>query len=120
TDDFEKYLAAYYRARQHTDACERLKWSETALQLALKIDNPATHSALPSLYAGIARCYETLNDVDAARKYAELSVCAGSVPRDDGPFYHGTKADLQPGDLLTAGFHSNYHSTVVMNHVYFT
>lgn len=39
---------------------------------------------------------------------------------DQGPFYHGTKADLNIGDLLTAGFHSNYRSDVVMNHIYFT
>jgi hypothetical protein len=31
--------------------------------------------------------------------------------RDDvtsGPFYHGTKADLKPGDLITPGYRSNY------------
>ncbi|WP_223199756.1 MULTISPECIES: NAD(+)--rifampin ADP-ribosyltransferase [unclassified Paenibacillus] len=39
---------------------------------------------------------------------------------DKGPFYHGTRADLQIGDLLTAGFRSNYNSDVVMNHIYFT
>ncbi len=39
---------------------------------------------------------------------------------DDGPFFHGTKADLQAGDLLTAGFRSNYRPDIVMNHVYFT
>lgn len=39
---------------------------------------------------------------------------------DPGPFFHGTKADLQVGDLLTAGFRSNYDDTVVMNHIYFT
>ncbi len=39
---------------------------------------------------------------------------------DEGPFYHGTKADLQVGDLLKAGFRSNYRPDVVMNHVYFT
>lgn len=37
-----------------------------------------------------------------------------------GPFYHGTKADLSVGDLLTAGFRSNYDNSVVMNHIYFT
>ena len=41
-------------------------------------------------------------------------------PLDDGPFFHGTKADLQVGDLLTAGFRSNYRPEVVMNHIYFT
>jgi len=40
--------------------------------------------------------------------------------RDEGPFFHGTKADLTVGDLLTAGFRSNYRSEIVMNHVYFT
>ena len=39
---------------------------------------------------------------------------------DEGPFFHGTKADLQVGDLLTAGFRSNYRPDVVMNHIYFT
>ncbi|MGO4681483.1 NAD(+)--rifampin ADP-ribosyltransferase [Microbacterium sp. 2MCAF23] len=39
---------------------------------------------------------------------------------DEGPFFHGTKADLQPGELLTAGFRSNYRPEIVMNHIYFT
>jgi rifampin ADP-ribosylating transferase len=39
---------------------------------------------------------------------------------DDGPFFHGTKADLQVGDLLTPGYRSNYRPEVVMNHIYFT
>ena len=39
---------------------------------------------------------------------------------DDGPFFHGTKADLREGELLTAGFRSNYRPEVVMNHIYFT
>ena len=39
---------------------------------------------------------------------------------DEGPFYHGTKADLKVGDLLTAGFRSNYRPEVTMNHIYFT
>lgn len=42
--------------------------------------------------------------------------CAALV----GPFYHGTRADLSVGDLLTAGFRSNYDDRVVMNHIYFT
>lgn len=39
---------------------------------------------------------------------------------DDGPFFHGTRADLRAGDHLTAGFRSNYRPEVTMNHVYFT
>ncbi|MFH9658911.1 NAD(+)--rifampin ADP-ribosyltransferase [Streptomyces sp. NPDC017248] len=39
---------------------------------------------------------------------------------DEGPFFHGTKADLRIGDQLTAGFRSNYRPEIVMNHIYFT
>lgn len=39
---------------------------------------------------------------------------------DEGPFFHGTKADLPVGGLLTAGFRSNYRPEITMNHVYFT
>src|SRR4029077_20413036 len=39
---------------------------------------------------------------------------------DSGPFFHGTKAHLQVGELLTAGFRSNYRDSVLMKHIYFT
>src|SRR5688500_784478 len=44
----------------------------------------------------------------------------GGQSLDEGPFFHGTKADLRVGDLLTAGFRSNYRPDVVMHHIYFT
>ncbi|MCR4436659.1 MAG: NAD(+)--rifampin ADP-ribosyltransferase [Clostridiales bacterium] len=43
-----------------------------------------------------------------------------SRPLDPGPFYHGTKADLKPGDLLKPGFCSNYGERKKANFVYFT
>ncbi|MCW2856009.1 MAG: arr [Marmoricola sp.] len=39
---------------------------------------------------------------------------------DEGPFFHGTKAELRVGEFLTAGFNSNYRPEVLMNHIYFT
>ncbi|WP_242088986.1 NAD(+)--rifampin ADP-ribosyltransferase [Curtobacterium sp. DN_7.5] len=39
---------------------------------------------------------------------------------ETGPFFHGTRAALRPGDLLVAVRPSNYRPEVVMNHVYFT
>jgi rifampin ADP-ribosylating transferase len=39
---------------------------------------------------------------------------------DVGPFFHGTKADLRAGNVLTAGFTSNYRDGLTMNHIYFT
>jgi rifampin ADP-ribosyltransferase len=41
-------------------------------------------------------------------------------PLDEGPFFHGTIADLRVGELLTAGRASNYRPEIVMNHIYFT
>lgn len=41
-------------------------------------------------------------------------------PLEDGPFFHGTIADLGVGELLTAGHRSNYRPEIIMNHVYFT
>ncbi len=45
---------------------------------------------------------------------------SSSAVLDSGPFYHGTKADLRIGDVLTSGFASNYRPEVIMNHIYFT
>ncbi len=44
----------------------------------------------------------------------------GTDVLDKGPFYHGTKTDMEIGDLLSAGFRSNYKLEVIMNHIYFT
>lgn len=43
-----------------------------------------------------------------------------SRPLDEGPFFHGTVADMKVGDFLIAGRASNYRPEVVMNHIYFT
>lgn len=37
-----------------------------------------------------------------------------------GPFYHGTRIHLQPGELLTAGRASNFEAGRVSNNVYFS
>jgi len=120
TNDFEKFLAAFYVARQQKEVAGRLKWLETALQFALKINDPAVTSAYPALYANIAKCHTALNHPDHAKKYHDLAVSFSGNPSDNGPFYHGTKADLKAGDLLTAGSESNYSSKLIMNHIYFT
>jgi rifampin ADP-ribosylating transferase len=120
SNDFEKYLAAYYVARHQDNVHDKLKWLETSLALAKKVNNVATTSAFPNLYTNIAKCYEELNDPDNAKRNYELAKVYADKPSDDGPFYHGTRADLQVGDLLTAGGNSNYKSDLVMNHIYFT
>jgi hypothetical protein len=39
---------------------------------------------------------------------------------DPGPYFHGTKADLRPGDLLHPGYRSNFGEGKTANFVYLT
>ena len=120
TNDFEKYIAAYYVARHQDNVADKLKWLETALQFALKVNDRSAISALPNLYSNIAQCHEHLGDINNEKRSFELARSFADKPSDEGPFYHGTKADLQIGDLLAAGGGSNYKPDLVMNHIYFT
>jgi hypothetical protein len=120
SNDFEKFIAAHHLARHQKNVVDKLKWSETALQLALKINGDNVKAAYPSLYSNVAKCYEDLGDADNAHKNYQLSLSFTGNPSDKGPFYHGTRADLKIGDLLAAGNRSNYKSEVIMNHIYFT
>ena len=120
TDDYERFIAAYHLARQQKIISDKLKWMETSLQCALNINDDNVKSAYSTLYAEIAKCYEELNDLDQAQRNYELSNSYKGAPSDEGTFYHGTRADLQVGDLLTAGGNSNYNPELKMNHIYFT
>lgn len=120
TSDFEKFLAAHYVARYQKNVSDKLKWLETTLLFASKTDDNLVQSAYPSLYLNFAKCYEDLNDPDNAKRNYDLANSTRKAPADKGPFYHGTKADLKIGDLLTAGGSSNYKSGLKMNHIYFT
>ncbi len=40
--------------------------------------------------------------------------------RDPGPFFHGTKAALRPGDLLEPGYSSNFGEQRKASYVYLT
>ncbi len=43
-----------------------------------------------------------------------------SQAKDVGPFFHGTKAYLQPGELLEPGFGSNFGERRTANYIYLT
>jgi hypothetical protein len=120
TNDFEKFLAAHYVARHQKTVYDKLNWLETTLQHALKVNDNTVKSAFPSLYLNIAKCYQYLNEHIKAKEYSDLAISSKYNSNDKGPFYHGTKADLQVGDLLTAGGNSNYKAELKMNHIYFT
>lgn len=120
TNDYEKFIVAFHIARVQTQPKEALKWLERSLECALRTEDEGVKSAFPTLYSSISQCYEVLGDVEKARQYLEHSEAFAGLPSDQGPFYHGTKADLKIGDFLTAGGSSNYEIDLTMNHIYFT
>lgn len=119
-NDSEKFISAHYVARHQESVAAKLEWLETALRFALKINDATVKSAFPALYSNIARCYEALNVPEKAKENDALAASSQENFSDKGPFFHGTKADLQVGDLLSAGGNSNYKADLRMNHIYFT
>ena len=119
-NDFEKFLAAHFMARQQADVYFKLQWLETALQFALIVNSDSANSAIPILFSDIAKCYGEVGDIVNAQRNHEKADSFNYKIADIGPFYHGTRADLQIGDLLTAGSTSNYDAKIKMNHIYFT
>lgn len=120
TNDFEKFISAYHLGGVQTNAKDAVHWLRRSLACALRIEDMGIKSALPRLYDQIAQCFEALGDRENAKMHSEHSKKLTGLPMDPGPFYHGTKADLKVGDLLTAGGFSNYQNELKMNHIYFT
>lgn len=84
TNTTEKFIAAHYVARHQSTVADKLKWDETALNLALELDNPQLDVVFPSLYLNIAKCHEDLKDfVKAAENYQSALEYAVFLP-DDG------------------------------------
>lgn len=119
-NNFEQFLAAYYIARHQPTVADRLHWYRTALQCASAAGDDTIKSAFPALYQHIAKCYEEMGDAALAKEHHDLATLYQNAPADKGPFYHGTRADLQVGDELVPGFASNYKDALQMNHIYFT
>ena len=120
SDDYERFISAYHVGLRQKSATDQLKWLQQSLDFALKIDDENVRSAYPTLYLKMANCYERLNDSEKAKGNVDLANAYQGKLTDAGPFYHGTKADLKVGELLTAGGESNYKEGFTMNHIYFT
>jgi tetratricopeptide (TPR) repeat protein len=84
TNDFEKFTAAHYVARHQKTVADKLKWDETALNLALKINDDKMKGSYPSLYLNIAKCYEDLKDIDNAKKNYQLALSFTKLLPDNG------------------------------------
>ena len=60
--DFEKFTAAHFVARQQENIIEKLKWDETALNMAIEVNDEHINPSFPSLYLNIGKCHEDLSD----------------------------------------------------------
>lgn len=103
SDDLGKFLSAYFIARLQNEKQKELDWLIKAMHHALNIEEVSVQSALPTLYNRIASCYEAVSVPINAKKYRDLACSKDLVPVDNGPFFHGTKAVLDVGELLTPG-----------------
>lgn len=96
TNDFERFIAAHYVARHQKSVVDKLKWDETALQLALKLNDTTVEATYPSLYLNIGKCYEDLNDFDNARKNYHLALSFTNQLPDNG-YGHTIKVGILKG-----------------------
>ena len=84
TNDFEKFTSAHYVARHQKSVADKLRWDETALNLALKIEDENMKANYPSLYLNVAKCYEDLKDFNSARNNYQLALLFTNLLPDDG------------------------------------
>jgi tetratricopeptide (TPR) repeat protein len=71
--DFEKFAAAHFLARRQDSISDKLKWDQTALEMALKVKDENIKGSLPSLYLNIGKCYEDLDEIELARKNYQIA-----------------------------------------------
>ncbi len=95
-NDFEKFTAAHYVARQQASAPGKLTWDLTALTLALKINTDIIKESLPSLYLNVAKCYEDMNDLTNARENYQQAL-SFSVSLPDNGYGNMIKAGIMNG-----------------------
>jgi hypothetical protein len=84
TNDLEKLTAAHYVARHQKSVADKLKWDETALNLALNINNEDIKDTYPSLYLNIGKCYEDLKDLAKAHENYLLALNYAALLPNDG------------------------------------
>jgi rifampin ADP-ribosylating transferase len=82
--DLEKCIAAHYLARQQASVADKLNWDEIALSHAHLANDEKIKEAYPSLYLNIAKGYEDLNNLAAAREYYLLAQSFIHYLQEDG------------------------------------
>jgi len=83
-NDFEKFISAHYIARHQKTINDKLNWDQTALSLALKINDENVKGSYPSLYLNIAKCYEDLKETGKAMEYYQSALLYTDLLPADG------------------------------------
>jgi hypothetical protein len=61
-----------------------------------------------------------LSESVSMRQARQMTSSSPADSHEAGPFYHGTRADLRPGDLLAPGYSSNYGQRQTAKFIYLT
>ena len=94
SDDFERFTAAHYVARQVASAEEGLHWNLEALRYAELVDGAGMEGYFPSLHLNVGKSYEAVGDLVGARKYYEkAAACAGALSA--GPYSEMIQGGIQ-------------------------
>ena len=91
TNDFEKFTAAYYVARQQKTVPNKLKWLEASLQAALRINDVTIMGAFPALYSNIAKCYEDLAILTTQKRIMNQQIRSRAIRLTRGPCTTGRR-----------------------------
>lgn len=106
TNDFERFTAAHYLARNQQDPKDSLFWNRESLRLALLLDHEGVKPQLPSLYLNVAKSHETLGQRDEAKANYQ-SAAEHSVHLPEGGFSNLIKSGINAGLKRTNGFKFN-------------
>jgi tetratricopeptide (TPR) repeat protein len=110
TNDFERFIAAHYCARNQPDPLVNLQWNLDALKYAQAIHDESIKGHYPSLYLNIGKSYETIGDLPSAGTYYQLAA-DNDTHLPEGGYGNMLKAGIADG-LKRAGLKS-FSNTVL-------
>jgi tetratricopeptide (TPR) repeat protein len=73
TNNFERFTAAHYLARNQPTPEQNLYWNLEALRYAKLTDNTEAQGHLPSLHLNIGKSYENMGQLTEATKHYQLA-----------------------------------------------
>ena len=96
SDDFEKFVAAHYVARLQSSTEDKLQWDQTALELAMGLEDDVVKGSLPSLYLNLGKGYEDMGKPEQALEYYHQALSHTELLEDD-EYGKMTKAGIEKG-----------------------